>query len=150
MSKLTCLLLFYPAIMFSQGGKLSFSKNIFYLPFNSSVEDTLRLVNYSGEHGLKALQFRLNFIHDIKGNNNIEFKDIYKGKDIDLPEWSLQYNIVKNPENSETTIFVLLWNMSTGELPPGNYNDFIRFSYDLNGYREKKFNIQISDVTGSW
>jgi hypothetical protein len=141
-------------IAFPQGGKLSFSRNKVYRFDKTTYKDTLKLIELSGAHGLKALQFRLIFRKENPGVSLIEFKNLSKGKNIDTPEWSLQYNIKSQQDNSPNIIVcVLLYNLSTSELPPGTYNDLINFEYELKNLarlESYECKIELSEIQGSW
>lgn len=123
---------------------------------DSTYTDIIQLTKLKGK--VQALQFRILFNKSKDDKKILKFKDVQKGSDLKDPGWLLDYNVIASSttpnELSGDEIYVVLYNSNLqGGLPPGDYKDLIKVSYEIaeikNSQSDVKSSIRISHAQAS-
>jgi hypothetical protein len=129
-----------------QGGALQFSApSVLRCDESDGYQETLKLVGYVGDP-LKALQLKVIIPNALLTN----VSGVSRGSNLPSAQWNFSYQIYHNPTNEEVRI--VLFGNGTNSLPPGTYNDLIRFSYstvNVTGAVPQVALISLTDVLGS-
>lgn len=131
---------------------LVFEKEVEYRVADSTYTNVIQLLKLTEK--AQALQFRILLNKSDDDKEILKFREIQKGSDLKDPSWLLDYNIVKGSDAANDEVYVVLYNSNLeGGIPPGDYYDFIRVSYEVSNSKksdqEVKSSIRISHVQAS-
>lgn len=131
---------------------LVFEKEVEYRVADSTYTNVIQLLKLTEK--AQALQFRILLNKSDDDKEILKFREIQKGSDLKDPSWLLDYNIVKGSDAANDEVYVVLYNSNLeGGIPPGDYYDFIRVSYEVSNSKksdqEVKSSIRISHAQAS-
>jgi hypothetical protein len=129
----------------SQGGSLEFSSAaVTRCDESNNNSAVLKLVGYVGQN-LKALQLRVIVPTDYLANVG----GVSRGSNLPSAQWNFSHVTTHGP--SADTIKIVFFGNGTNSLPPGTYNDLVRFTYSTVNITGVQTTTQLSlaNVLGS-
>ncbi len=113
---------------------LIFEKEFKYRLRDASYTDVMQI--WGLEKKAHAIQFRILVNKSSNDSTFLTFENLEKGNDVIDSSWSLVYNVIRGPIQSngasQDEVYVLLYNLNqNGGLDPGDYTDLIRVRYSV-------------------